>query len=109
MLRLGEVHFAYLWQRSSHTEKALLAAASRLMDREVPFRPEDLVRYLEKYRILLEPNEVTNGLNSLIEREIMREIAEDGMSQYELRIGLVGLWVAQNKSFSRLHENPVVA
>jgi len=104
MLRLGEVHFAYLWQRSSYTEKALLAAASRLMEYDTPFRPEDLVLYLEEYRIYLDPGEVTVSLNSLVEREIMKEIPGDAVSLYELRIGLVGLWVSQNKSLSRLHE-----
>jgi hypothetical protein len=104
MLRLGEVHFAYLWQRSSYTEKALLAAASRLMESESPFRPEDLVLYLEEYRFYLDPGEVTASLNRLVEREIMRELAGDAMSLYELRIGLVGLWVSQNKSLSRLHK-----
>jgi len=104
MLRLGEVHFAYLWQRSSYTEKALLAAASRLMDYETPFRPEDLVLYLAEYRFYLDPGEVTASLNRLVEREIMRELAGEAVSLYELRIGLVGLWVSQNKSLSRLYE-----
>jgi hypothetical protein len=104
MLRLGEVHFAYLWQRSSYVEKALLAAASRLMDYETPFRPTDLVQYLEKYSIHINPAEVTAGLNRLVEREIMWEIAAEGVLLYELRIGLVGLWVAKNKSLSHLYE-----
>ena len=30
MLRLGEVHFAYLWQRSNPAERAVLAAAAHL-------------------------------------------------------------------------------
>jgi hypothetical protein len=104
MLRLGEVHFAYLWQRSTFHEKALLAAASRLMDFDTPFRPADLVQFLEQYNIYLSPAEVTAGLNRLVQREIMREYATEGILLYELRIGLVGLWVAQNKSLSHLYE-----
>jgi len=34
----------------------------------------------------------------------MRELAGEAVSLYELRIGLVGLWVSQNKSLSRLYE-----
>ena len=67
-------------------------------------RPEDLVHYLEQYRFYPEPGEVTASLIRLVEREIMREIPGEGTSYYELRIGLVGLWVAQNKSLSRLYE-----
>lgn len=105
MLRLGEVHFAYIWKRSSYTERALLTAVAHLMDREVPFHPADLVQYLEQYGFRLEPAEVTAGLNRLVEREIMREITDEGTTLYELKIGLVGLWAAQNKSLSKLYES----
>jgi outer membrane protein assembly factor BamB len=105
MLRLGEVHFAYLWQRSTYPEKALLAAASRLMDYDTPFRPAEIAQYLDQYSIHLEPAEVTSGLNRLVEREILQEIAAEGTPLYEWRIELVGLWVAQNKSLSHLYES----
>lgn len=103
MLRLGEVHFAYLWQRSNLAERAVLAAASHLMDRNEPLHPEEIIDYLESYSIELDPTEVTHALNSLVERDVMREVTEEGKSLYELRIGLIGQWVAQNKSLSKLH------
>ncbi|HSM57823.1 MAG TPA: PQQ-binding-like beta-propeller repeat protein [Candidatus Sulfomarinibacteraceae bacterium] len=105
MLRLGEVHFAYLWQRSSHTERALLAAVAHLMDRDVPFHPSDLVHYLEQYGFRFDPADVTAGLNKLVEREIMSEVTIEGTTFYTLKIGLVGLWAAQNKSLSKLYES----
>jgi hypothetical protein len=105
MLRLGEVHFAYLWQRSTHTERALLAAVAHLMDRDMPFHPSELVQYLEEYGFRFDPAEVTRGLNLLVEREIMREVTMQGTTLYELKIGLVGLWAAQNKSLSKLYES----
>ena len=103
MLSLGEVHFAYLWQRSSHTERALITAVSHLMDRDTAFHPEDLTQYLAQYDFKLEPADVTAALNRLVERDIMREIPEGPTTLYELRIGLVGLWTAKNKSLSRLY------
>jgi outer membrane protein assembly factor BamB len=103
MLRLGEVHFAYLWQRSSATERALLTAAANLMDHNVPLHPEEFTRYLESYSIELDPADVTTGLNSLVDRDILREVTEEAATLYELRIGLVGLWVSQNKSLSKLY------
>lgn len=105
MLRLGEVHFAYLWQRSTYTERALLTAVAHLMERDVPFHPADLVQYLEQYGFRFDAAEVTAGLNRLVEREIMREITDEGTTFYELRIGLVGLWAAQNKSLNKLYES----
>lgn len=106
MLRLGEVHFAYLWQRSSHSERAVLAAAAHLMDRNEPLHPEAFIDYLRSYSIELDPTEATNALNLLVARDIMREVTEEGKALYELRIGLVGLWVAQNKSLSKLLAHP---
>lgn len=105
MLRLGEVHFAYIWQRSSYTERALLTAVAHLMERDVPFHPSDLIQYLQQFGFRFDPAEVTAGLNRLVEREIMGEITDEGTTLYELKIGLVGLWAAQNKSLSKLYES----
>lgn len=103
MLRLGEVHFAYLWQRSNPAERAVLAAAAHLMDRNEPLHPEEIIDYLQTYSIELDPAETTHALNTLVEQDVMQEVTFEGKSMYELRIGLVGLWVVQNKSLSKLH------
>lgn len=103
MLRLGEVHFAYLWQRSNLAERAVLAAAAHLMDRNEPLHPEEIIDYLRTYSIELNPADATQALNLLVERDVMHEVTVEGKSLYELRIGLVGQWVAQNKSLSKLH------
>jgi hypothetical protein len=102
MLSLGEVHFAYLWQRSSYTERALLMAMAHLMDRDTPFHAADLIQFLKPYEIFITPAQVMTGLNRLVERDILREVTEGATSQYELRIGLVGLWIARYKSLSML-------
>jgi hypothetical protein len=75
------------------------------MDLEVPFHPADLIHYLEQYGFRFDPTEVTAGLTRLVEREVMREITSEATTLYELKIGLVGLWAAQNKSLSRLYES----
>jgi outer membrane protein assembly factor BamB len=103
MMRLGAVHFAYLWRRSNSAERAVLAAAAHLMDRNEPLHPEEFVDYVQSYGIELDPAEVTHALNTLVERDIMSEVTEEGKALYQLRIGLVGQWVAQNKSLSKLH------
>ena len=103
MLSLGEVHFAYLWQRSSPTERVLLTAVAHLMDQNKPFHPEELLQYLEPYDITLNPAEVTSALNRLVERDIMREVTEQAHTLYEIKLGLVSLWVARNKSLSKLY------
>ncbi len=103
MLTLGEVHFAFLWQRSSFTERAILTAVAHMPERPSPFRPQEFVQFLEPYGVHLQPAEVTAALNTLVAREIMREVRDGATVQYELRLGLVGLWVARQKSLSKLH------
>ncbi len=102
MLMLGEVHFAYLWQRSSFAEKALLTAVAHLMDQTLPFSQEELMQSLKPYAIHFGPAEVSDSLNSLVERDILREVPEGVRTLYELKLGLVALWVGRNKSLSKL-------
>jgi hypothetical protein len=102
MLSFGEVHFAYLWQRSTATERALLTAVAHLMDQNQPFFPEELLDYLEPYYPQPDPVEVTRALNNLVERDVLREVTEEAKTLYELKLGLVGSWVAKNKSLSKL-------
>lgn len=73
------------------------------MDRNEPLHPEEIVDYLQTYSIELNPAETTHALNALVEQDVMQEVTVEGKSLYELRIGLVGLWVVQNKSLSKLH------
>ncbi len=103
MLSLGEVHFAYLWQRSTVAERTVLAAVAHLMDHTVPFHPEEIAQRLQQYDIYLDPAELTGALNSLVERDIMREVTEEAKSLFEMKLGLVSLWVAKNKSLSQLY------
>ncbi|MCP4424376.1 MAG: AAA family ATPase, partial [Chloroflexi bacterium] len=103
MLSLGEMHFAYIWQRSTQAEKALLTAVSHLMDQDMSFHPTDMTQYLEPYGIHLAPAEVTAALKRLVERDILQEVTGGTTALYELKIGLVGLWVAKYKSLSHLY------
>jgi hypothetical protein len=61
------------------------------------------MQYLETYGIHLTPTEVTTALNSLTQREILAEVSEGVTTLYELKTGLIGLWVAKHKSLSKLH------
>ena len=73
------------------------------MESDTPLHPADLVQFLNQYGIYLDPAEVTGALHHLVEREIMSEVTEEGALLYEFRIGLIGLWVSQNKSLSHLY------
>ena len=56
MLRLGEVHFAYLSSNGRIWPSALCCRGGHLMDRnEPPLHPEEIIDYLRTYSIELNP------------------------------------------------------
>ncbi len=102
MLGLGEVHFAYIWQRSNSAERTVLITIAHLIDRELPFRVTDIVEALDEYRLLLTPADVTAALQSLVQRNVVKEVNQRGNTYYEMKLGLVGQWVERTKSLDKL-------
>jgi hypothetical protein len=103
MLSLGEVHFAFIWQRSTSAERAILIAVAHLVDKETPVRPAELVQALEPFGMALSPALVTRALESLVQRKIMRVVSDGPTALYELQLGLVGMWIEQTKSLAGLY------
>ncbi len=102
MLGLGEVHFAYIWQRSNSAERTVLITIAHLIDRELPFRVTDIVAELNEYKIALTPSDVTTALQSLVQRNVVQEVNQRGNTYYEMKLGLVGQWVERTKSLDKL-------
>ncbi len=103
MLGLGEVHFAYIWQRSNSAERTVLLAVTHLIDKETVFRPADILNAIEPYQLDLTPATVTAALDSLVRRNIMRERTDGATSLYEIKLGLVGYWIERSKSLNKLY------
>ena len=102
MMQLGGVHFAYLWQRSTGMERMILTAVSHLMESERPFHPEKMIEKLAVYGRSPSLPDLKAALDHLVQRDIMAETMIGATTAYQLRIGLVGLWVEQTKSLSKL-------
>ena len=105
MIGLGEVHFAYIWERSDSAERAILLAVAHLLGNEADFRPADIINAMAPYNVTLTPAEVTAALNSLVRRNIVQTIGTGATPRYDLKLGLVGLWIERTKSLNNLHEN----
>ena len=100
---MGEVHFAYIWQRSSSAEKIVLLAITHLIAKETAFRPADIVAAITPYQLGLTPATVTTALHNLVQRNIMREINDGANTLYEIKLGLVGYWIEHTKSLSKFY------
>ena len=103
MLSLGEVHFAYIWQGSDSAERIVLLTITHLLDKENAFRPADIIKAITPYQITVSPVEVTAALDSLVRRNIMREINDGANTLYEIKLGLVGYWIERRRSLNQLY------
>ena len=74
-------------------------------DNEGAFQPATLINSLEAYNVYVEPPAALEALQRLVERGIMRQVVAEGVVAYELRVGLVGLWTAQNKGLGELYQD----
>ncbi|MEM8861228.1 MAG: ATP-binding protein, partial [Chloroflexota bacterium] len=108
MLRLGEVHFAYLWQFSSFAERAVLIAMAHLHEGDEPVTAANIQQSLRPFDLDLLPGEITGALRRLVSREILSEYRDRRSSFYEMRVGLVQLWVEENRNLSTLFERKPV-
>lgn len=108
MLRLGEVHFAYLWQFSTFAERAVLISMAHLHEGSEPVTAADVQQSLRPFDLELLPGEITGALRRLVSREILSEYRDRRSSIYEMRVGLVQLWVEENRNLSTLFERKPV-
>ncbi len=108
MLRLGEVHFAYLWQFSTFAERAVLIAMAHLHEGDEPVTAADLQQSLRPFDLDLLPGDITGALRRLVSREILSEYRDRRLSFYDMRVGLVKLWVEENRNLSSLFERKPV-
>ncbi len=108
MLRLGEVHFAYLWQFSTFAERAVLIAMAHLHEGDEPVTAADLQQSLRPFDLDLLPADITGALRRLVSREILSEYRDRRLSFYDMRVGLVKLWVEENRNLSALFERKPV-
>ncbi|MCB0166358.1 MAG: AAA family ATPase [Anaerolineae bacterium] len=101
----GKAHFIYLWMESSPIEQLSLTALSRMMPLTGQVSPAQVADYLAKRGVNIERQAVSQALHRLALRDILQR--SDGLEPalgevYRWQLGLLGLWVEQNKSLSRV-------
>jgi hypothetical protein len=110
ILTAGQAHFIYLWTESSLAERLSLTALSRMMPLTGQTSPAQVADYLTERGVTIERRAVSEALHHLALRDILQ--GSDGLEPvlgevYRWRLGLLGLWVEQNKSLSRVVDEAV--
>jgi hypothetical protein len=110
ILTLGSAHFSFLWETSSHPERAVLLALTQLLPRlglatwpQLGATPGDVLLLLADRGLTIDPQDISVALRRLVAREILCEVSGD-TERYVFRVGLVALWVEHFKSLHRVIE-----
>jgi GAF domain-containing protein len=105
ILSAGEAHFVYLWTESSADEQLVLTALSRMIPLTGQVTAKQVVEYLTERGASVDRWSVAEALRRLALRDILRvnREADPGAGEaYRWQLGLLGLWVEQYRSFSRV-------
>jgi hypothetical protein len=103
MVELGEAHFAFLWDQSIPKERLVLASLARLQAQEPTVAGSQVAELLGERGIKMGPQEVTETLRRLVDRDIVREVRGQP-PRYEYKVALVRLWVERFKALGRVVE-----
>jgi hypothetical protein len=102
MLALGEAHLAFLWERATPWERAILATVARLVSTGEAGTAEAVDALLTRYgQPPADPTAIGQILHRLEARGTLRAVGE-GRARYEFQVDLVRLWIEQFKSLSRV-------
>jgi len=97
LVELGEAHFAFLWEQSSPPERLVLASLTLLMDEGSTVTEIQVGRLLTERGVALEKKQLTEALQRLVERDILREVTGQP-PRYQYKIELLHLWVERYKA-----------
>ncbi len=113
ILASGEAHFIFIWTESSHEERLVLTALSRMMPLTGRATPVQVADYLAERGINLDRRTVSDALHCLALRDTLWLNAKNGTEgqvdvtlgnadTYSWQLGLLGLWAEKYKSLSRV-------
>jgi outer membrane protein assembly factor BamB len=100
MLRLGEAHLAFLWERATPQERAILAALAHLVSAGEVGTAGAVASLLTDYGLDTAPAEVARAMQRLAAQDLLQSRDEE-RAYYEFQVDLVRLWIEQLKSLAQ--------
>jgi arginine repressor len=100
MLGLGEAHLAFLWERATPQERAILAALAHLVSAGEVGTAGAVASLLADYGLDTDPAEVARAMQRLAAQDLLQSRDEERV-YYEFQVDLVRLWIEQFKSLTQ--------
>jgi outer membrane protein assembly factor BamB len=108
MLGLGEAHLAFLWERATPRERAILAALAQLVSAGRVGTAAAVASLLVDCGLETDPAEVERAMQRLAAQDLLQAAGEE-RACYEFQVDLVRLWIEQFKSLTQaVHGIPTV-
>jgi hypothetical protein len=105
VVRIGEAHFAFVWQQASGAERLTLAALAHTLRPGKPWaRPAELLETLQRAG---ETQFYRESLIPILERLTLQEVLEsasEGSLRYRFQLEILQLWLAATHSLTALVE-----
>jgi hypothetical protein len=99
-LGLGEAHLAFLWERATRRERAILAGLAQLVSAGEVGTAGAVASLLADYGLETDPAEVARAMQGLEAQDLLQSRGQE-TAGYEFQIDLVRLWIEQSKSLTR--------
>jgi parallel beta-helix repeat protein len=103
IIERGQMHFDFIWDRSSLRERLVMCALTRVSQEEGAVTVSSMVNKLAEYDLTVDAKEITRTMDILAGKDIITKIL-DHTTTYEFKVDLIRIWLENTKHFDQVVE-----
>ena len=103
ILERGQMHFDFIWDRSSMIERLVMTALKRVLQEEESVTVSSLVNKLGGYDLTIDAKNITKALDALAGKDIISKILNH-TTTYEFKVDLIRIWLESTKHLDQVVE-----
>jgi parallel beta-helix repeat protein len=103
IIERGQMHFDFIWDRSSINERLVMTAITRVIQEDEPVTASSIVNKLAEYGLTIDTTEVNETLDILVGKDIISKIL-DHTTTYEFKVDLIRIWLERTKHIDQVVE-----
>jgi predicted transcriptional regulator len=104
IIERGQMHFDFIWDRSSRLERLVMTVLSRLLKDEESVTISNIVNKLAEYNLNLDNKTISKSLDILVNKDIIAQ-NQDRTTTYQFKVDLIRIWLENTKHLDQVVEN----
>jgi hypothetical protein len=104
MIERGQMHFDFIWDRSSRLERLVMTVLSRLLKDEESVTISNIVNTLAEYNLNLDNKTISKSLDILANKDIVAKNL-DRTTTYQFKADIIRIWLENTKHLDQVVEN----